>query len=98
MPENLQFLALMPDDNTFLGATRECHAKPVPHARILVFVKSLKPLEDSEVKMRVATVLAILLAFVFAFTAAWEREGMCEPQADDNKTCANSRQITSCSS
>ncbi len=39
--------------------------------------------------MRVATVLSILLAFVFAFTAAWEREGMYELQADDNKTCAD---------
>lgn len=38
--------------------------------------------------MRVTTVLAILFAFVFAFTAAWEREGMCEPQADENKMCS----------
>jgi hypothetical protein len=45
--------------------------------------------------MRVTTVLAILLAFVFAFTAAWEREGMCEPQADDNKIFAHCLKITS---
>jgi len=95
---------LMPLTRSYNGKAadvqqNQCLVKSIPQITTQLQTYSALP-EDAEyfdlwVKMRATTVLGILLAFVFAFTAAWEREGMCKPLADDNKICAHCLKITS---